>query len=147
MPYTIKKLRKSQLTASSTAGLITFDQYYALVDETTRADLLDGKIIRDSPAIPRHGLVVSWINTLLTTFAQDSDIGVVLGATCTVRLTSYNAPEPDILFVCKPRVGIIKETTDLADLHRSLSWKRSVCTRSIRGFSQRFRLVGVMPSA
>jgi Uma2 family endonuclease len=108
MAYAIKKYPKGKSTkASSSNGLITFERFYELVDEKTKADLLDGFIIRDSPAIPRHGLVVSWTNTLLTDFTQRFDLGFVLGATSTVRLTIYNAPEPDIFFISKQRASII----------------------------------------
>jgi Uma2 family endonuclease len=110
MPYIIKKSGKQQSqTTPSNGGLITFDRFYEVIDEKTKADLLDGKIIRDSPAIPRHGLVVSWLISLLTAFAQKFDLGLVLCATSTVRLSIYNAPEPDVFFISKKRLGIIND--------------------------------------
>jgi Uma2 family endonuclease len=44
-----------------------------------------------------------------TIFTQQFDLGYVLGATSTVRLTIYNSPEPDIFFISKRRVGIIND--------------------------------------
>jgi len=110
MPYSIKKPYKTPKQKTSlNGGLVTFDEFYELVDEKARADLLDGKIILDSPAIPRHALVVTWISGLLSTFTQKLDLGLVFGATATVRLSIYNAPESDMLFISKKRLGIMHE--------------------------------------
>jgi Uma2 family endonuclease len=110
MPYTVKKSRAVKYTPTTPGRrLVTFDEFYERVDEKTRADLLDGVIIRDSPAIPRHGRVVSWIFRLIGDFAERFDLGEVLGATTTVRLTIYNAPEPDVFFISKKRLGIIQD--------------------------------------
>ncbi len=108
MPYTIKKIRKSRaLMTPSSNGLVTFEKFYDTVDETTRADLLDGMIIRDSPAVPKHAFVVTWLTTLLNAFNVKFDLGAVLTATVTVRLNAYNAPEPDITFIRKSRLAIV----------------------------------------
>jgi Uma2 family endonuclease len=108
MAYFTKTRHKKRSPAEPHhSGLTTFQKFYDTVDEKTKADLLDGMIIRDSPAIPRHGLTVSWVNALLTTFTQQLDLGYVLGATSTVRLTIYNSPEPDIFFISKHRASII----------------------------------------
>ncbi len=110
MHYTVKKSRKARKYKTSANGdLVTFDEFYERIDEKTKADLLDGKIIRDSPAIPIHTLIVTWISGLLSTFTQEFDLGVVFGATATVRLSIYNAPEPDVLFINKKRLGVMLE--------------------------------------
>ena len=110
MPYTIKKPYKTRKPKTSeNGGLVAFDEFYEIADEKIRTDLLDGKIIRDSPAIPIHTLTVTWISGLLSTFTQEFDLGVVFGATATVRLSIYNAPEPDVLFISRKRLGIILE--------------------------------------
>jgi Uma2 family endonuclease len=110
MSYTLKKPYKTlKPKISENGGLITFDEFYEIADEKIRTDLLDGKIIRDSPGIPRHGFAVTWLSGLLNVFTQELDLGVVLCATVTVRLTIYNAPEPDIFFISKKRLGIINE--------------------------------------
>jgi Uma2 family endonuclease len=108
MPYSITKTRKAQSQKTAASGkLITFDQFYEIVDENVKADLLDGQIIRDSPAIPRHGRIVIWIITLINIYAQKFDLGEVNGITTTVRLTKYQGPEPDVFFVRKSRLRII----------------------------------------
>jgi Uma2 family endonuclease len=110
MPYAIKKpTRPKKLDVAASSELVTFQKFYDTVDETTRADLLDGLIIRDSPAVPRHADVVTWTSTLLRTFADARDLGMVLTATAAVRLSLYNAPEPDIFFIRKSRLSIVND--------------------------------------
>jgi Uma2 family endonuclease len=56
MAYLVKKSDKKQsVQNANAAGLVTFEKFYDIVEENVKANLLDGKIIRDSPAIPRHG--------------------------------------------------------------------------------------------
>jgi len=110
MAYSITKTRKAKpRKAVTTAGLITFDQFYDIVEENVKADLLDGKILRDSPAIPRHGRIVSWCDKVLGLFSEELDLGEVFVATTTVRLSKYQGPEPDVFFVRKKRLGIVGE--------------------------------------
>jgi len=108
MPYTIKKPDKTRKQpTSANGGLVTFDEFYEIADEKLRTDLLDGCIIRDSPAIPIHGMIVTWLTVLLHNYTEKLDLGKVLNATVTVRLTIYNSPEPDVFFISKKRLGII----------------------------------------
>jgi len=110
MPYTIKKPHKIRKPKTSeNGGLVTFDEFYEIADEKIRTDLLDGKIIRDSPAIPIHGMVVTWLSVLLHNYTEKLDLGKILTATVTVRLTVYNSPEPDIFFISKKKLGIIND--------------------------------------
>jgi Uma2 family endonuclease len=110
MAYSITKARQAQTRkAVTTNGLITFDQFYDVVEENVKADLLDGKIIRDSPAIPRHGATCIWFLSVLTLYVQKFDLGEINGGTTTVRLSAYQGPEPDIFFVRKSRLGIVGE--------------------------------------
>jgi Uma2 family endonuclease len=110
MAYSITKARnKPSRRVVTTKGLVTFDQFYEIVEENVKADLLDGKIIRDSPAIPRHGRLVSWFDKVLGLFTEQRDLGEVFVATTTVRLTKYQGPEPDVFFIRKSRLGIVGE--------------------------------------
>jgi Uma2 family endonuclease len=110
MPYSITKTHKKQLRKTAAhAELITFERFYEMVEENVKADLLDGQIIRDSPAIPRHGRTVSWLNKVLGLYVEKLDLGEVLGATTTLRFTKYQGPEPDVFFISKRRQGIVGE--------------------------------------
>ena len=110
MPYAAKKIRKPPLSQISQSDEpVTFEKYYEIVDESVKAELLDGRIIRDSPAIPRHGDVCLWIGALVRLFVERFDLGKVNGGTTTVRLTQYQGPEPDVFFIHKSRLGIVGE--------------------------------------
>lgn len=110
MAYSITKARKARpRQVITTNGLMTFEQFYGLVEENVKADLLDGKILRDSPAIPLHGNTTVWFFTVLNFYVQKFDLGEINGGTTTVRLSKYQGPEPDIFFVSKSRLGIVGE--------------------------------------
>jgi len=110
MPYLVKKSsKKPSIKNANAAGLVTFDQFYEIVEENVKADLLDGKIIRDSPAIPRHGAACIWFFTVLNFYVQKFDLGEINGGTTAVRFSSYQGPEPDLFFVRKSRLRIIGE--------------------------------------
>ncbi|MGH7596723.1 MAG: Uma2 family endonuclease [bacterium] len=110
MPYLAKKPHKKEsLTSANATGPVTFERFYEIVEENVKADLLDGKIIRDSPAIPRHSHIVSRFHRLIGDFAGKFDLGEVFGATATVRLSKYQGPEPDVFFIRKSRLRIMGE--------------------------------------
>jgi Uma2 family endonuclease len=99
MAYFVKKPDKKQSIKSANAdGPVTFEKFYDMVEENIKADLLDGNIIRDSPAIPKHGRIVSWCDKVLGLFAEELDLGEVFVATTTVRLSKYQGPEPDFFY-------------------------------------------------
>ena len=110
MAYLVKKSRQKQTIESANAvGLVTFDQFYEIVEENVKADLLDGKIIRDSPAIPVHTLTVTWVTNAISYYAERFDPGIVGGATATVKLAKHQGPEPDVFFIRNSRRGIVGE--------------------------------------
>ncbi|MGH7496506.1 MAG: Uma2 family endonuclease [bacterium] len=110
MGYTIAKKRDVKKNErAETDELITFEQFYEMISEGVKADLLDGKIIRDSPAVPRHGLINSWLTQLLGLFVEQRGLGKVFIPTTTVRLSEYQAVEPDVFFISNERAHIIGE--------------------------------------
>jgi Uma2 family endonuclease len=110
MTYFVKKPHKQQsIEGANAAGLVTFDQFYEIVEENVKAHLLDGKIIRDSPGIPKHGFTMMWIGTLIHNFNELFHLGEIGGGTTTVRLSKYQGPEPDLFFVRTSRLGIVNE--------------------------------------
>ena len=50
-----RTINKQQRTTKD--QIITFENFYDIIPEGVKADLLDGKIIRDSPVVPKHGLI------------------------------------------------------------------------------------------
>ncbi len=109
MAYTVQKKRKVSLRElAHDQAPVTFEKFYALAEESKKYDLIDGKVIRDAP-LPHHSLVVSWLIALLKLYVEQLDLGEIMGAPVTVRLSTYQGPEPDVLFISKSRLGIIVE--------------------------------------
>jgi Uma2 family endonuclease len=74
----------------------TFDR---LVDEDTKAELLDGVMIVHSPVSPRHDQVVSFVQRLLTLYVEERGLGVVLGPDSLVRIAAERRVAPDAYFL------------------------------------------------
>lgn len=102
MSYAVKSSRKTKPRQEARAGkLITFDEYFEIADEKTRTDLLDGKIIRDSPAVAKHGRINSWLAQVIGFYVAKHDLGEIFFPTTSVRFTQYQATEPDLFFISK----------------------------------------------
>lgn len=110
MAYLVKQTpQKSPRKKASERGPITFDQFYEMVDDGVKADLLDGQIIRDLPAAPKHGQEASWTCTLIKNYSDALDLGETFVAPATVRLSQYQGPEPDVFFIRKDRLSIVND--------------------------------------
>lgn len=110
MAYLVKpKAQDSPRKKTSEKGPITFDQFYEMADDGVKADLLDGKIIRDLPSAPKHGREAGWVNTMINCYADAHDLGEAFVAPATVRLSKYQGPEPDLFFIRKDRLDIVNE--------------------------------------
>ncbi len=80
---------------------ISEDMFDQLVDEDTKAELIDGVMIVHSPASPRHGNVSGFMRTLMRMYAEGKRLGLVLGPECLVHLATCRKFAPDIFFYKK----------------------------------------------
>jgi Uma2 family endonuclease len=92
LPYTVRILD------------VTEEQFDELVDEDTKAELLDGVMIVHSPASPRHNRIAHFLRHLLTLFAEEHDLGQVFGPDDLVRLAKGRKVAPDAFFLRQGRV-------------------------------------------
>ena len=88
---------------------MTEDEFFYLCGEDTKADLIDGVMIMESPASYTHERLFRFLFTLLTIYVRRRDIGQVLGSRTAVRLEEGNIYEPDLLFIRHERVDIVGE--------------------------------------
>jgi len=88
---------------------VTAEEFCELVGEDQKANLIGGVIYMDSPASFTHEQLFGFLYVLLRTFVNRRQLGFVLGSRTAVRLSDYDAPEPDILFVAADRAEIIHE--------------------------------------
>src|SRR5574342_385308 len=104
MSYPINKARKAQpRKTTAREEVVTFDQFFEMVDENVKADLVDGRIICEPPATPRQGLIITQIISLIGFYAEIFNLGEVLGAKVAVKLAKYQGPEPDVFFISRYR--------------------------------------------
>jgi Uma2 family endonuclease len=83
---------------------VTEELFDELVDEDTRAELFDGVMIVRSPASIRHDEVAGFIRTLMSLYADEKDLGRVLGPDSLVHLKTCRKFGPDAYFIRQRRV-------------------------------------------
>jgi len=82
---------------------------YLLLPEDKRYEILDGELCEVPAPNIRHQRVSKRIANALIRQVEESGLGEILQAPCDVVLSEENVVQPDILFVCKERFGIIGE--------------------------------------
>src|SRR5262249_49023932 len=92
LPYTIRVHGVSEQM---------FDE---LVDEDTKAELLDGVMIVHSLASPRHNRVAGFVRTLAGSFTEETEQGSVFGPDDLIHLASCRRFAPDAFFLEADRV-------------------------------------------
>ncbi|MEW6282747.1 MAG: Uma2 family endonuclease [Candidatus Eremiobacterota bacterium] len=89
------------------SDMVTVDEFYALVPDGQKADLLDGVIYLASPDSERNDEINQFLVSLLRMFVSARRLGRVTGSRFAYRLTERRAPEPDVAFVATARVASI----------------------------------------
>lgn len=91
-------------------GRVTADEFYRLVPDGQKADLLDGVIYRASPDSRRSNDLTGFLDALLRTYNDAKGIGGRVFVTrFAFRLTTYRAPEPDVAYVRPERLHLLQE--------------------------------------
>jgi Uma2 family endonuclease len=75
-----------------------------LVDEDTKAELLDGVMIVHSPASPIHNDIAALIRDLMKLYAEEKDLGKICGPDDLIRVRHARRFAPDIFFLAKDQV-------------------------------------------
>lgn len=81
---------------------------YARMREGERYELLDGDLQLTPTPTPRHQLIAGSIGYALIGHVQSHGLGLVLKAPVDVLLSDTTVLQPDILFISRERLGIIK---------------------------------------
>ncbi len=98
---------------------INYDVFCSLVNDGQKADLMDGAIYMASPDNTDANEILTWLIRLLGDFIEMLDLGKLYHSRVAFWLDEFNAPEPDIGFVCKNRLnrvhrGRVKGPPDMA---------------------------------
>ena len=85
---------------------VTEDMFDEMVDEDTKAELFDGVMVVHSPASPLHNDIAGFVRDLMKRYAEEKDLGKILGPDDLIRLRRSRRFAPDIFFLEKDRVPI-----------------------------------------
>lgn len=97
---------------------VTDAMFDEMVDEDTKAELIDGVMIVHSPASLRHDDVAGFLRGLMRFYAADKGLGLVLGPDGLARIKKSRRVGADIFFLTKERVPkpLPKEYKGVPDL-------------------------------
>jgi Uma2 family endonuclease len=97
--------------AKAAQDLVTVSQFYRLVPDGQKADLLNGVIYMASPDSIRSNDLTRFLSSLMSMYNEARSIGGrVFVNRVAFRLTKYSAPEPDVGYVRPERVHLIRAT-------------------------------------
>jgi Uma2 family endonuclease len=89
-------------------GPHTFDDFCFLIDKGQKADLLDGAIYLDPPESPDANQLFFWLLGLVDNFVDLKELGRVFGSRVAFRIDDLNGLEPDIAFIMKRRLHLVR---------------------------------------
>lgn len=94
----------------SERDLVTVDDFFALVPDGQKADLIDGVIYMASPDSTRNDQLAGFIRFLVQGYARVKRLGKVFGSRFAFELSHIRAPEPDVAFVSMARLHLVEAT-------------------------------------
>ncbi len=83
---------------------VTEEMFDELVDEDTKAELLDGVMIVHSPASIEHDHIGGFTRGLMSFYSDAKELGVVLGPDSLIHLAPGRKCAPDVFFIRQERV-------------------------------------------
>ena len=90
--------------------LISVEDFYCLVPDGQKADLIDGVIHMASPDSARANDLTGFVYRLFQDFLEARGIGgKAFFSRFACRLGDFHAPEPDVVYVRPERVGLVEE--------------------------------------
>lgn len=85
-------------------------EVYRMLPEGTLAELIDGNIYMSPSPIKPHQRIVTLLSASMTLFVEENKLGEIYVSPFDVYLDDYaNAVQPDIVFVRKENLNIIKD--------------------------------------
>ena len=85
---------------------MTYDEFLAWADEDTLAEWVDGEVVMTSPASNRHQDLTGFLESVLRSFVETRQLGIVRSAPFQMKLE--HGREPDLLFVAQEHCGRLK---------------------------------------
>src|SRR5438132_10781857 len=94
-----RRLRTADLPYTLRLYGVTEEMFDELVDEDTKAELLDGVMIVHSPASPRHNIIAGFLRTLMQCYAEEKGLGQVFGPDDLIHLATCRRFAPDTFYL------------------------------------------------
>jgi Uma2 family endonuclease len=88
---------------------VTVQEFYCLVPEGQKADLIDGVVYIASPDTRRNDRLGGLIKFFMQGYAEAKALGEVFGSRFAFELSEFRAPEPDMAFVRTERLAEVGE--------------------------------------
>ncbi len=85
------------------------DEFLKLFDEDAQAELIDGTVVFDMAARFDHEMIFGFLYSLMRSYVERHNLGIVLGSRSLIRIDPYTGLMPDILFIRADRKQIIGE--------------------------------------
>ncbi len=89
------------MVASTVRQPKTYEDFVETPDDGQRYELIDGEIVVSPSGIMRHQQISVRLSTLLFTFVEGNDLGVVVAAPMDVRLDRDLVVQPDVIAILK----------------------------------------------
>ncbi len=84
------------------------EDFCVLVKDEKKADLIDGVIYLASPENTDANKLFMWLGALMHAFVQAKELGDMFGSRVAFFLNDKNISEPDLAFVRKERLHLVK---------------------------------------
>lgn len=91
-------------------GFLTSEQFLDWLQPGVRADLIGGKVFMHSPVNLRHARLLNFLDHLLRSYLEATDLGELHRETVAVRLSVRETFLPDLAFFPRSQVGRLLET-------------------------------------
>jgi len=96
--------------SDSSTDLVTVEEFFRLVPDGQKADLIDGVIYMASPDSRRANDLTGFVFYLLKGFDGSKGVGGGVQVNrYAFELTAYRAPEPDVAYIRPERIGLAGE--------------------------------------
>jgi Uma2 family endonuclease len=89
--------------------LYTFADLKETPDDGRRYEILEGDLFVTPPPNADHQMSVLKLARLMADYVEDRGLGLVLISPFAVRLGESDVPEPDVLFLSKERLPLLKK--------------------------------------
>lgn len=102
-------LKSGEEMSQATDRIKITHEDYRLIQDDKRYELIDGELLLTPAPSTRHQEISLEIMLRLALWVKENNLGKVFAAPTDVVLSKFDVVQPDILFVAKEHLGMIRE--------------------------------------